>query len=244
MNVQRDVGPYSTPVAAETEEASKYTHNLLTDKMLNVNDILPAPGPVVISSLPSFYDITITWNEPDIPNGNITHYEVYYGRRHFKPSAIKTTTGLDTNFTTPGHLESGTEMFFTVTAYTRVGGGEPVTVIVSTLIRPCKHIIIIVGAICIYVAAVEGVTVTSLTHTSVNVSWNAVIIPDFPIDSYTVVYSPVSESDRRQDGEMTAVFPGSVTSGVITDLEASSHLPVPSVCYCHSQWCVCGGRVE
>ena len=62
---------------------------------------------------------------------------------------------------------------------------------------------------------------TSLTDTSVNVSWNAVIIPDFPIDSYTVVYSPVSESDRRQDGEMTAVFPGSVTSGVITDLESA-----------------------
>ena len=60
---------------------------------------------------------------------------------------------------------------------------------------------------------------TSLTDTSVNVSWNAVINPDFPIDSYTVVYSPVSESDRRQDGEMTAVFPGSATSGVITDLE-------------------------
>ena len=60
---------------------------------------------------------------------------------------------------------------------------------------------------------------TSLTDTSVNVSWNAVVIPDFPIDSYTVVYSPVSESDGRQDGEMTAVFPGSVTSGVITDLQ-------------------------
>ena len=77
----------------------------------------------------------------------------------------------------------------------------------------------IVGAICFYVAAVEGVKVTSLNDASVNVSWNAVIIPDFSIDSYTVVYSPVSESDRRQDGEMTAVFPGSVTSGVITDLE-------------------------
>ena len=62
---------------------------------------------------------------------------------------------------------------------------------------------------------------TSLTDTSVTVSWNALIIPDFPIDSYTVVYSPVSESDRRQDGEMTAVFPGSVTSGVITDLESA-----------------------
>ena len=57
---------------------------------------------------------------------------------------------------------------------------------------------------------------TSFSPTSVTVSWNA---PDFPIDSYTVVYSPVSESDRRQDGEATAVFPGSVTSGVITDLE-------------------------
>ena len=58
-----------------------------------------------------------------------------------------------------------------------------------------------------------------MTLTSVTVSWNALIIPDFPIESYTVVYSPVSESDGRQDGEMTAVFPGSVTSGGITDLE-------------------------
>ena len=62
-------------------------------------------------------------------------------------------------------------------------------------------------------------TVTQLNDTSVNVSWKALIIHDFPIESYTVVYSPVSDSDGRQDGEMTAVFPGSVTSGVITDLE-------------------------
>ena len=62
-------------------------------------------------------------------------------------------------------------------------------------------------------------TVTQLNDTSVNVSWKALIIPDFPIESYTVVYSPVSDSDRRQDGEMTAVFPGSTTSGVTTDLE-------------------------
>ena len=44
VNAQGDVGPYSTPVAADTEEASKYTHNLLTDKMFHVNDILPSPG--------------------------------------------------------------------------------------------------------------------------------------------------------------------------------------------------------
>ena len=60
---------------------------------------------------------------------------------------------------------------------------------------------------------------TPLTDTSVTVSWSPVVIPTFPIETYTVVYSPVSESDRRQDGEMTAEFPGSVTSGVITDLD-------------------------
>ena len=67
-----------------------------------------------------------------------------------------------------------------------------------------------------YTAAVEGVKVTSLSDTSVSVSWNALVISDFSIDSYTVVYiySPVSG-----DGEMTAVFPGSVTSGFITDLD-------------------------
>ena len=76
-----------------------------------------------------------------MPNGIITHYEVYYGRQHFKPSTINNiTTGLDTSFTTPGHLEPGTEMFFTVTAYTRVGGGEPTTVNMSTLNRPCEHV--------------------------------------------------------------------------------------------------------
>ena len=69
-----------------------------------------------------------------------------------------------------------------------------------------------------HTAAVQGVTVTPLTDTSVTVSWSPVVIPN-PIETYTVVYSPVSESRRRQDGEMTAEFPGSVTSGVITDLD-------------------------
>ena len=70
-----------------------------------------------------------------------------------------------------------------------------------------------------HTAAVQGVRVTPLTDTSVTVSWSPVVIPNFPIETYTVVYSPVSESRRRQDGEMTVEFPGSATSGVITDLD-------------------------
>ena len=49
------------------------------------------------------------------------------------------------------------------------------------------------------------------------------IIPDFSIDSYTVVYSPVSQRRRRQDGgEMSAVFPGTATSGVIGGLNPAT----------------------
>ena len=73
-----------------------------------------------------------------MPNGIITHYEVYYGRPpDYPPSVVNTT---NTSFTTPDHLEPGTEMIFTVKAYTKVGGGVAATISVFTLIRPCELI--------------------------------------------------------------------------------------------------------
>ena len=69
-----------------------------------------------------------------------------------------------------------------------------------------------------HAAVVEGVTVMLFSYMRVNVSWNALIHPYIPIDTYTVVYNPVSEKNRKN---ITAVFPGSVTSGVITDLETA-----------------------
>ena len=64
----------------------------------------------------------------------------------------------------------------------------------------------------------------SLTDTSVNVSWDALVIPGHPIDNYTVVYSPVSQRRKRQEKEEEEeemVFPGTVTSAVITGLDSS-----------------------
>ena len=64
---------------------------------------------------------------------------------------------------------------------------------------------------------------TALNDTAVTISWNAVIIPDFSVDSYTVVYSPVSQRRRRQNGgEMSAVFPGNATSGMIGGLDPAT----------------------
>ena len=72
-------------------------------------------------------------------------------------------------------------------------------------------------------AAVEGVEVTALNATAVTVSWNALVIPDFPIDNYTVLYSRVaSQHRRRQDESMSAQFPSTATSGVIAGLDSTA----------------------
>ena len=62
--------------------------------------------------------------------------------------------------------------------------------------------------------------VASLNDTSVNVSWNVLVIPGHDIDNYTVIYSPLT-SKRQEDGEMMIIVPGSVTSIVITGLNPS-----------------------
>ena len=57
--------------------------------------------------------------------------------------------------------------------------------------------------------------------TAVTVSWNS--IQSYPVDFYTVVYSPVPQRRRRQDGgEMSAVFPPPATSGVIGGLDPAT----------------------
>ena len=57
---------------------------------------------------------------------------------------------------------------------------------------------------------------SSLDSTSVNVSWDVLIILDFPIDKYTVIYSQLSQQQNGK--EMSAVFLPPATSGVINDL--------------------------
>ena len=202
----------------------------------------PAPGPVVItSSSPSFFKISITWDPPVIRTGIIIAYEVSY-RPASAPQTITTmnTTDLDTSFTTQGRLELGTAYNFTVIAFTRAGRGEIATASISTLARPRKIRAVCVTSgtqysydisftQCMYVyshsltAAVRGVEVAALNATAVNVSWNALVIPDLSIDHYTVLYSLVeSQRRRRQDGAMSAQFPSTTTSGVITGLDSTA----------------------
>ena len=200
---------------------------------------------VITSSSPSFFKISITWDPPEIRNGIIIAYEVSY-RPASAPQTITTmnTTDLDTSFTTEGRLELGTAYIFTVTAFTRAGRGESVTDSISTLARPRKTTALCLTSThtdiqysydmsftqCMYVyshsltAAVQGVEVIALNATAVTVSWNALVITDFPdfsIDHYTVLYSRVeSQRHRRQDETIRVQFPSTATSGVIAGLHS------------------------
>ena len=87
---------------------------------------------------------------------------------------------------------------------------------------------------CIYIyshsltAPVQGVEVAALNATAVTVSWDALDIPDFSIDHYTVLYSRVeSQRRRRQDETMSAQFPSTASSsnalsGVIAGLDSTA----------------------
>ena len=157
-----------------------------------------------------------------MPNGPLGNYRVEYGLRDSTQTTTVNVPG--TNFTTPNTLERGTEYTFTVTARTGAGLGTPTTVNVFTLDKPRKMINILLMC-CVYysfshTATVEEVMVASLNDTSVIVSWMEVVISGHDINTYTVIYSPVT-SKRQEEGEMMRTVPGSVTSIVITGLDPS-----------------------
>ena len=84
-------------------------------------------------------------------------------------------------------------------------------------------LIIVLSKCCLpYTATVEGVGVFMLNSTAVSVSWNSLYIPDFPIDSYTVVYSQTSGQGGTQDGEISVEFPPNTTSGIINGLRSEA----------------------
>jgi len=69
---------------------------------------------------------------------------------------------------------------------------------------------------------VEGVSVSSISDTSVRVSWEPLVIKGATVTGYTVFYSRVSGRRKRQDGEMSQNFPANATSGVIAGLESGA----------------------
>ena len=78
-----------------------------------------------LTGTPKFTSVVLTWSSPQEPNGVIISYEVTYtvnGNNTFRIN----TSDLSTTFTIPSLIPQTRVSAIIVTAYTRIGRGEPV----------------------------------------------------------------------------------------------------------------------
>ena len=76
-----------------------------------------------LAGTPKFTSIVFTWSPPQEPNGVIISYEVTYTVNGNNTVRVN-TSDLSTTFTIPSLTQTRVSVI-TVTAYTRIGRGEP-----------------------------------------------------------------------------------------------------------------------
>ena len=77
-----------------------------------------------LTGTPKFTSIVLTWSPPQEPNGVIISYEVTYTVNDNNTVRVN-TSDLSTTFTIPSLTPQTRVSGITVTAYTRMGRGEP-----------------------------------------------------------------------------------------------------------------------
>ena len=150
-----------------------------------------------------FNSIVLTWSVPEEPNGVILSYQVTYTVNGSPPVSTNTTAS-STTFTISSLPPLTSVSNISVTAYTRVGEGEPAT-LVDTLTPQLQ---------------LMNVVVEVVSATSVRVSWDRIALPE--ITGYTVYYSQTGNRQRQQQsGEESVTVPSSASSVVIGGLESN-----------------------
>ena len=148
-----------------------------------------------------FNSIVLTWSVPEEPNGVILSYQVTYTVDDSAPVSTSTTASSTTFTISLPPLTSVSNI--SVTAYTRVGEGEPATL--NDTLTPQLQLM--------------NVVVEVVSATSVRVSWDRIDLPE--ITGYTVYYSQTG--NRRRSGEESVTVPSSARSVVIGSLESNVH---------------------
>ena len=111
--------PFLSSVTALVEPFNKSI-----DYYFITGDFCIAPGPVSnLTSTPKFISIVLTWSPPQEPNGVIISYGVTYTVNG--NNAFRNTSDLSTTFTIPSLTPQTRVSAITLTAYTRIGQGEP-----------------------------------------------------------------------------------------------------------------------
>ncbi|KAL5497164.1 hypothetical protein EMCRGX_G013588 [Ephydatia muelleri] len=149
----------------------------------------------------SFTMITLKWQPPPYPIGEIITYQVTY--------TVNGSVDINAyNSTTPlmviSGLKRGTNYIFSVVGYTRTGPGVFAYTNATTATIP----------------KVEGVAVSTFNGTSVQITWMAIYLPsDGILIGYTVYYCPPSSSLSGLLALCSShSFPPNVTSAIITNL--------------------------
>ena len=124
-----------------------------------------------------FNSIVLTWSVPEEPNGVILSYQVTYTVNGSAPVSTNTTAS-STTFTISSLPPLTSVSNISVTAYTRVGEGEPATL--ADTLTPQLQLM--------------NVVVEVVSATSVRVSWDRIDLPE--ITGYTVYYS---QTGNRRD---------------------------------------------
>ena len=103
--------------------------------------IFVAPGPVFnLAGTHNFISIILTWNPPQEPYGVIISYEVTYTVDGSNTVRVN-TSDLSTTFTIPSLTPQTRVSGIAVTAYTRIGRGEPANLRVeTTFMAPCESL--------------------------------------------------------------------------------------------------------
>ena len=95
-----------------------------------------------LTGTPKFTSIVLTWSPPQEPNGVIVSYEVTYTVNGNNTVRVN-TSDLSTTFTIPSLTPQTRVSAITVTAYTRIGPGEPANLPVqTTFAAPCNSSVI------------------------------------------------------------------------------------------------------
>ena len=142
-----------------------------------------------LAGTPKFTSTVLTWSPPQEPNGVIISYEVTYTVNGDNIIRVK-TSDLRTTFTIPSLTPQTRVSDITVTAYTRIGRGEPANLSDQiTSEAPGESIYVPESSLLLChflsLAKVMNVQVEFMSDSSVRVSWESI---NNPMIIYYMVY--------------------------------------------------------
>ena len=192
--------------------------------MIITDNLCIVPDPVSnLAGTPKFTSILLTWSPPQEPNGVIISYEVTYTVNGNNTVRVN-TSDLSTTFTIPSLIPQTRVSGITVTAYTRIGPGEPVNLPAQTTFEAPGESVYKYHHYCYVIffslAKVMNVQVESVSDSSVRVSWE--IINNPMITNYTVYYFLNVTEDHEAEVNESIIVPSSVNSVVIGNLTESN----------------------